>query len=315
MRTSSRPIVIASRRSRLAQAQTRSIGEALQRLHPGVTIDYCWLESQGDRHQDIPLADAGGKGLFARAIEEALLAGRADVAVHSLKDLPVPDTPGLCLVAIPPRHDVRDCLITPPGGATTIADLPHGAVVGTASPRRAAQLKLLRPDLRIELMRGNVDTRLRKVIEDRAYDAALLAVAGLHRAGLAEYATNVIDPEEILPAASQGALAIQCRRDDHVTLSRCLPLNDPQTATAVHLECSVVAALNGDCRSPIAALAQPHERDGQAGYRLRVRALDPQGRRSIDVDDWAPVEQTTALEKRVVAELLSRGAAELIRDS
>ncbi len=313
MRTSPRPLIIASRRSRLAQAQTRMVGEALQRLHPRVTIEYLWLESQGDQQANVSLADAGGKGLFARAIEQALLDGRADVAVHSLKDLPVDDTAGLCLVAVPARHDVRDCLITAVDGIAIIEELPVEAVVGTASPRRAAQLKLLRPDLRIELMRGNIDTRLRKVIEEHQCDATLLAVSGLHRAGLEAYATKVIEPETMLPAACQGALAIQCRRDDHVTLSRCLPLNDPVTSTAVHMERTVVAGLQGDCRSPIAALAQPEHRDNEAGYRLRVRALDPQGRRSVDADDWAPAHQADALAKRVLADLLARDAANVVR--
>jgi hydroxymethylbilane synthase len=270
------------------------VGQALSQLHAGVAVQYCWLQSEGDQHPDVPLAQAGGKGLFARAIERALLEEKADVAVHSLKDLPVPETPGLCLVAVPPRHDVRDCLVTATG-AMTLKALPLGTIFGTASPRRAAQIKL------------------RKVLVDRVCDATLLAVAGLQRSGLEEHATRIVEPEVMLPAACQGALALQCRRSDHVTISRCLPLNDASSAAAVHLERAIVAGLNGDCRSPIAALAQPEQRDGRQGYRLRVRAIDPQGTRAIEADDWIPHNQLNALAKRVLAELITQGAAELVR--
>lgn len=310
MRRSSRPIVIASRRSLLARVQAQAVGRALQRLHPHVDLEFRWIESEGDQQTERSLASSGGKGLFARAVERALLDGEADVAVHSLKDLPTQLTPGLAIAAIPRRGDARDCLIA--ADAATIEDLPHAAVVGTASPRRSAQLLRLRPDLQVVLLRGNIETRLRKVLEERLMAATLLSAAGLQRASLGQYADKPIDPEQMLPAAGQGALAIQCRMDDHVATARCLPLNDPAASAAVHFERRVVDGLAGSCHSPIAAYAQPTD-PGAATFALRALVLSPDGVTCLE----APARHTAAGQlasaaAEMVQALLDQGAAAVL---
>ena len=319
MRPSRRPIVIASRRSQLARVQAESIGAALARLHPQVTIDYLWIESEGDQFAEVSLADSGGKGLFAKAIEKALLEERADLAVHSLKDVPTKLTKGLTIAAIPSREDPRDCLVTR-SGVGTIEALPRHAVLGTASPRRAAQVLRIRPDLKIELIRGNVQTRLRKVLEPvdastgaKHYDATFMAVAGLKRAGLAQHAKNILDPSVLLPAAGQGALALQCRRDDHITTLRVLPLNDSVTAQAVGLERDVIDGLQGDCHSPIAVLAEPIMIKSILGYRLRARVISGDGRLMAQADEQAAGKALRRLSQRVLDKLNDAGCAGMLR--
>lgn len=321
MRRSRRPILIASRRSRLARAQAELVGRALRRLHGGLELRYVWVESEGDRRPDAMLADlaGGGKGLFVRAVEEALLAGRADIAVHSLKDMPAEVTPGLAIAATPVREDVRDALV---GGVDVrgLADLAAGAVVGTSGPRRAAQVRRLRPDLVVKPIRGNIDTRLGKVSETGTaaspnavhYDATLLAMAGLRRAGLGLERALPLAVEEFLPAAGQGALAVQCRADDHVSLTRCLPLNDPITAAAVHAERAIVAGLAGDCHSPIAAYAVA---TGPDHFRLRARVLSPDGRACLDADCDATARTLAKVARAMVKDLQSRGADTVMRSS
>lgn len=318
MRRSRKPIVIASRRSRLATAQAERVGKALAKLHPKLDIEYRWIESEGDRHAD-SLARIGGKGLFTRGIEKALLAEEADLAVHSLKDLPARDTPGLTLAAIPKRADVRDCLIAREPVAS-IDRLPEGAIVGTSSPRRAAQLLARRPDLRIEPIRGNVETRLSKVLEgtDAAeYHATLLAVAGLTRLGLDQHTNVAIDPDVILPASCQAALAIQCRSDDHVTLTRCLPLNNPAAATTTHAERQIVAGLGATCHSALAVLVEPIALAGTKGpaYRVRARVLSHDGRQQIEADNVTPAKELRRLVKHTVRELNRRGARNLLAEA
>ncbi len=324
MRRSTRPIVIASRRSALARAQAELVGQALGKLHPHLEVQFRWIESEADR---LPgsLANHGGKGLFTRAIEEALLKNQADVAVHSLKDLPAADseqTPRLTLAAIPKRGDRRDCLIAR-NGWRSLDQLPQAAVVGTSSPRRAAQLLRLRSDLRIALMRGNVDTRLRHVLEpagEPQYDAALLAAAGLKRLGRKDLAAQVIEVQDMLPAACQGALAIQCRADDHVSLTRCLPLNHAPTATAAHAERQLVAALGADCHSAVAVLAEPvspqktqAKRNADSHwFSLRARVLSPDGMTLLESAERVKTQDLRRLVKRMAEDLLARGAAELI---
>lgn len=325
MRRSRRPLIIAARRSHLARAQAQAVGGAISQVNGGIAVDYHWVETEGDRSPDTALADAGGKGLFVTAVEQALLAGQADLAVHSLKDLPSDADArytrgnGLVLAAFPLRADVRDCLIAPPE-VGALDHLKPSALVGTASPRRAAQLLRLRPDLRIQLMRGNVDTRLRKVLEDHQYDATLLAVAGLQRAGLSQHARLPLDPDVVLPAAGQGVLALQCRADDHLTLTRCLPLNDSVTAQAVHAERAVVAALGADCHSAVAVLAEPVDEAGAPSrtgftYRLRARVLSRDGQRLAHADATAPARTLSQLVRRVVSDLLVQGAREILASS
>ena len=296
--------------------QAEAVGAWLQRRHPALNVEYLWLESEGDQFIERSLADSGGKGLFAKAIERALLDRKADLAVHSLKDLPTKLTKGLLIAAIPPREDPRDCLIGR-NGVKAINDLPQGAVFGTASPRRAAQVLRLRPDLRIELMRGNVQTRLRKVLEPveaggKHYDATLMAMAGLSRAGLTPHMQHPQEPDVILPAAGQGALALQCRGDDHVTMQRVLPLNHPATAQAVELERQIIDGLHGDCHSPIAAFAEHVAVGAAAGYRLRARVLSADGKACVEAQAEAAGKTLRKLAATVLAELEGKGARQLL---
>jgi hydroxymethylbilane synthase len=283
------------------------VGTALRRRLPTLDVRFVWIETEGDQLADVPLAETGGKGLFAKAIEAALIDGKADLAVHSLKDLPTRITSGLALAAIGRREDPRDCLISR-HEVKSIAQLPPNATLGTASPRRAAQALRLRPDLRIELIRGNVQTRLRKALEPadaggRHYDATLLAVSGLLRAGLGEHIRHIIDVSDMLPAAGQGALALQCRGDDHVTMQRVLPLNDPTTAQAVAMERAVVDGLHGDCHSPIAVLAEPIAIEGKPGFRLRARVLSVDGKAMAEADEQATGKDVRKLAPRVLEKL------------
>lgn len=322
VRRSRKPIVIASRRSRLARIQAELVGGVLGKLHPQLDVQFRWIESEGDKHADRSLADVGGKGLFTHALERAVLAGDADLAVHSLKDLPAIDTPGLSLAAVPARADVRDCLVSR-DDAAGLDELPPEAVVGTSSPRRAAQVLRHRPDLRIDLIRGNVDTRLGKVLEGDSprYDATLLAVAGLLRLDLREHTRHIIALETVLPAACQGALAIQCRSDDHVALTRCLPLNDPTTASAVHAERQLVAALQGDCHSPIAVFCEPvppqsrSKRNTDAHwYRLRARVLSQDGATCLAVDEITSPKNLRRTVKKAVDQLVKKQARRLLAE-
>jgi hydroxymethylbilane synthase len=307
VRPSRRPIVIATRRSRLAQAQANAVANALRKLHPKIKVQLLLVDSQGDRLVDLPLGKGTGKGMFTGAVEAALAGEQADLAVHSLKDLPTTHTPGLVIAATPQRGDVRDCLVGT--DVPNVEALPDGARIGTSSPRRAAQLLRWRSDLHIEPLRGNVDTRISKVTQHDQYDAAILAVAGLQRSGLGEHASRPIDVQQMLPAPGQAALAIQCRADDHVTMRRCLPLNHSATATCVEAERQIVAELGATCHTPIATLAEPVE-----GSKLRVRAqlLSKDGRTSLETDRTASAKQSRKLAQKVAAELLAAGAKDLL---
>ncbi len=323
MRRSQKPIVIAARTSPLARAQAELVGQALNRLHPKIEVRYQFVQTRGDELEDRSLADHGGKGLFTREVEQLLLTGDADLAVHSLKDLPATDTTGLCLAAVPRRNDVRDCLISA-DGVTSLADLPEGAVIGTASPRRASQLLKLRPDLTVGLLRGNVQTRLDKVLnppQPRRYDATLMAIAGLKRLGLEQHTQHAIPVEDIMPSACQGALAVQCRANDHVTLTRCLPLNNPEASTAVHAERQVIAGLGANCHSPLAVLAEqakqpptPAKRNADAHwFRLRIRVLSADGSQCLEVDEQVKTKDLRRLVKQSIKDLKERGARELLK--
>lgn len=313
--------MIASRTSPLARVQAEMVGRGLSRLHPQLEVRYIWVESEGDKVQARTLAEVGGKGLFTKTVERIVLRGDADIAVHSMKDMPADEiTPGLQIAAVPKRADVRDVLIGQ-AGAMTIDELKPGAGVGTSSPRRAAQLKRLRPDLNTHPIRGNVGTRLNKVLgEHPLYDATLLALAGLKRLGETQHTGRPLPIETMLPAACQGALGIQCRRDDHVSLTRLLPLNDPATSTAIHAEREVVAGLGADCHSSIAVLAEPISPDQTPAkrnadshwFRLRVKVLSPDGSQSLEADERCKTRDLRRLVKRMVEELEGRGARELI---
>ncbi len=262
----------ATRKSKLALAQCRAFVARLVAAHPGLEVKEEQITTSGDRIQDRPLSEVGGKGLFVKEIEEALLDGRADFAVHSIKDVPGVLPPGLTLACIPLREDPRDVIVAPRHG--TLAALPQGATVGTSSLRRLVALKAARPDLRIVPLRGNVDTRLRKVDEGEC-DAIVLAYAGLRRLGLEARATDVLAPEVSLPAIGQGALGIETREGDEAARALLAPLHDDATSRAVCAERGVMVALEGDCKTPIAAYGV---RRGADLY-LRAFVAEPDGSR------------------------------------
>lgn len=270
---------IGTRGSRLALAQAHQVRDALAARDaalaaPGAT-EIVVIKTTGDRVQDRPLADLGGKGLFSREIDEAMLSGRIDIAVHSVKDLPTWLPDGIGLICVPPRADPRDAFLSP--RAADLAALPAGAVVGTASLRRRAQVLARRPDLAVTSLRGNVETRLRK-LADGAVDATLLAVAGLARLGLADAVTAVFDPDDMLPAVGQGAIGVTCRPDDRAACEALAPLHDTASGACVAAERALLAALDGSCRTPIGALA---EIDAAGRMVLRALVATPDGRRVL----------------------------------
>ncbi len=249
---------LGARGSLLSRAQSTLVARALEAAHPGLKVELITVSTSGDQIQDRPLHEFGGKGLFTKELELALLRRDIDFAVHSYKDVPITmplvDTADLLIAAVPQREDPRDLLASE--RATSIAALPPRAKVGTGSLRRQAQLLALRPDLQILPLRGNIDTRLRK-LKAGNYDAIILALAGLRRANLFDPALMTpIEFPEMLPAAAQGALALQCRKDNQATSTILETLNHPPTAQAVELEREVVRLLEGDCHSPIAAYAK-----------------------------------------------------------
>jgi hydroxymethylbilane synthase len=269
--TQSALLRIGSRGSPLALVQAREVQSRLAKACSLAIerIEINVIRTSGDTIQDRPLADAGGKGLFTKEIEEALSAGAIDLAVHSSKDMPTLLPAGLVLAAFLPREDARDAFIG--RAAKSLTELPHGAAVGTSSPRRQALLKHLRPDLAIVPMRGNVDTRLRKLAAGEA-DATLLAVAGLKRLGLMAAATRVLDIDEFLPAVGQGAIGLEAREDDARTRALIAAINDADTEIALAAERAFLAVLDGSCRTPIAGHARI---DGDAIYfRGMIAKLD-----------------------------------------
>ena len=294
---------LGTRASPLARVQAEGVRAALAARHPGLTVELVFVRTTGDRVTG-PLAAAGGKGLFVKEIEEALLDGRIDAGVHSMKDVPARLAAGLVIGAVPERADARDVLI---GGDGGLAGLPPGARIGTASPRRRAQLLAHRPDLVVVLLRGNVDTRLRKWRAGEV-DALLLAAAGLARLGISEPAAQPLPVDEFLPAVGQGALALECRADDGATRALLAAVDQPAAASAVAAERAFLAAVGGDCNSAIAAHAT------LAGGRLTLRALviDPDGRRRLEERDTAPAADAEALGRTVATRLLAAGAAALM---
>jgi hydroxymethylbilane synthase len=245
-------LIFATRPSALARWQTNWVIQELTKLHPDLVCGEKVIVTQGDKILDKPLPEIGGKGLFTQELESELLGGAVHCAVHSLKDLPVENPAGLTVGCIPVRAEVRDALISKDGH--TLATLPAGSVVGTSSPRRAAQILAMRPDLKTESLRGNVDTRLRKALEGQ-YAAIILAGAGLTRLGLDKNVTEWIALDVMLPAPGQGALAIQCRADDQPTLDLLARLDDESTRKSVTAERAFLSGLGGGCAVPVAAYA------------------------------------------------------------
>lgn len=305
---------LGTRGSRLARTQSLWVAQQLARRNPSLEVEVVICTTSGDRMRDGALHDFGGKGLFTKELEEWLLVERIDFAVHSYKDVPVTmpliDQSRLCIATVPQREDPRDVLVTKEG--LRIDELPFGAYVGTGSLRRQSQLLARRPDLNVTLIRGNVDTRLKK-LDRGCLDAVVLALAGLKRCGLFDSRMmTIIDPSHMLPSAGQGALALQCRRKDAVTRQYLETLNDAAAARCVELERAIVSHLAGDCHSPIGALAEVV--DGQVRLRAVVGA---KGGRTpvIHAESFAPLESADDALAEVLATLDRAGAMEILHEN
>lgn len=259
-----RPLRIGTRGSALARRQVELVTDALRASAPEIEIETVALQTEGDRRAEVSLEEIGGQGVFVKDIETRLLRGEIDLAVHSLKDMPAESPDGLTLAAVLPRGDARDALVAT--GNRTLAELPAGARIGSDSRRRAVQLLALRPDVEVVSIRGNVDTRLRKV-ESGDYDAAVLAAAGLERLGLLKRATQVFTTRELLPAVGQGVLALQCRTEDTELVELLRALDDADTRVAITAERAFLRALGAGCRLPVGAYATLD------GEKLRIDGL------------------------------------------
>jgi hydroxymethylbilane synthase len=305
---SQQTIRVVTRRSRLALVQTEWVVAELKKHHPRLNISVHPMDSEGDLHLDAPLTKlGGGKGLFTKALEEQLLSGAADFAVHSLKDMPAALPEGLMIAAIPVRADPRDAFVSV--DYPHWRDLPAGARVGTSSLRRQAQICRLRPDIKPVFLRGNVDTRLQKLAK-KEYDAILLAVAGLLRLNRQADITAIFAEEDMLPAVGQGALAVECRTSDTALQELLQAIHDPKTAAEVAAERAFNARLGGNCQTPIAGLAHKIENN-----RLQLSGLvaSPQGEKILRATAIMPIDQGAALGVAVAEQLLAQGAAELLR--
>ncbi len=303
---------IGSRGSKLALIQSEWVRDELRRLHPGLEVEIEVIQTKGDRLLDAPLAKIGDKGLFTKELETAMLEGRTDLSVHSAKDMPTAVPEGLALVAFTRRADVRDTFVARPGRAAprTLDEVPAGAVVGSSSLRRRSQLSALRPDLELVDIRGNVQTRVRKV-EEEDMAGTVLAAAGLARLGQADLAAFAFSFDQMLPAVGQGSLAIEARAGDERTAGLTAPLAHETSALAVEAERALMRTLEGGCQVPIAALAELTGEPADSGARrLRLRAyvgsLD--GVRTVRGELSGPVEEPAALGEALAGELLARGA-------
>jgi len=294
-------ICIGTRGSPLALAQAHMVRAALTAKNAGA-IEIVVIRTSGDRIQDRPLSEAGGKGLFTKEIEEALLAGTIDLAVHSAKDMPTLLPDGLMLAACLPREDVRDAFIS--RGAPSLRDLPQGAAVGTASLRRQAMVKRLRPDVSTVVLRGNVETRLRK-LETGEVDATLLALAGLKRLGLADKATALLDVQEFLPAVGQGAITIEARENDERTRALLAKIDHADTSVALGCERAFLGVLDGSCRTPIAG----HAVLNGDGVSFRGMILRPDGSEAHETSRTGNRRDAVALGADAGAELKRRAPA------
>jgi hydroxymethylbilane synthase len=316
-----RKLRLGTRGSQLARWQADWVASELKGL--GHTVELIEIATHGDVNHARPIEEIGTRGVFTKAIQDALLANEVDVAVHSLKDLPTEPVPGLTLAAVPQRESAADVLVQPIGarnderGASDAASLGHpvlaalreGARVGTGSLRRQAQMLHARPDLVVEEVRGNVDTRLRKLDEGQ-FDAIVLAQAGLRRLGLADRISWVLPFEVMLPAVGQGALGIECRANDDDTLAALRPLDDPGTHAAVTAERKLLEQLRGGCMAPVGALARFE--DGQ--LQLQAAVLSANGTKRVFASGAVGAEHAELLGTRVAEWLIEQGAAELIAD-
>ncbi|MFP5335363.1 MAG: hydroxymethylbilane synthase [Actinomycetes bacterium] len=302
-----RALRLGTRRSTLARTQSEQVAAAL-RAATGRDVELVEIETTGDT-SGASLSRIGGTGVFVSALRDALLAGRVDLAVHSLKDLPTPPFDGLVVAATPPREDPRDVLVARDG--LTLGELGEGATVGTGSPRRAAQLRALGLGLDVVDVRGNVDTRLR-FVADGALDAVVLARAGLLRVGRADEATEVLDPLQMLPAPGQGALAVECRADDEPTLAACRGLDDAATRAAVTAERALLAELEAGCTAPVGALADLALGEQEEELFLRAVVAAPDGSAMLRRSATGRPGGAADLGRALARELLDDGAADLV---
>jgi len=298
---------IATRKSALALWQANHVKGLLLDAHPGIEIELVKIVTQGDRILDRPLAEIGGKGLFLKELERAMLDGEADLAVHSMKDVPASMAEGLVLDAVLPRANPYDALVSRDG--RLLGDLPAGSRIGTSSLRRKSQLLALRPDLDVADLRGNVDTRLRKLDEGQ-YDAIILACAGLQRLGLGERITETLQPPDWLPASTQGIIGLQCRLDDAHTRSLIEPLADGDTMVVASAERSVARVLEATCQVPLAV----HAVLDAGTVRFWSVVSTPDGMQSVRASGDAPCADAVALGERVAADLLNNGAGKIMAD-
>ena len=299
-------LIIATRASVLALWQAEHVRTLLQRAHPQLTVELLPMTTQGDQILDSPLAKIGGKGLFVKELEQALMDGRADIAVHSMKDVPHELPAGLSIPCILERESPWDALVS--NAYTQFESLPQGATVGTSSLRRECQLRALRPDLNIVSLRGNVQTRLRKLDEGH-YDAIILAAAGLIRLGLQSRIAQVLDTV-CLPAVGQGAIGVECRADDEMTQQLLAPLHHPATAICVIAERAVTRVLGGSCQVPIAAFGEL--RDYPQGEKVFLRGLvgSPDGQKIIKAERFSAI--APMLGAALAQDLLALGAGEIL---
>jgi hydroxymethylbilane synthase len=296
---------IATRKSPLALWQAEHVRSRLQQLHPGLRVELVTMSTQGDRVLDSPLAKIGGKGLFVKELEQGMLAGQADIAVHSMKDVPAELPPGLEIGAILEREDPRDAFVSNRFGA--LAELPQGARVGTSSLRRQCQLRAVRPDLEILDLRGNVNTRLAK-LDAGDYDAIVLASAGLKRLGMAERISRALEPEDMLPAIAQGVIGIECRSDDAEVKALIAPLNHAETGLRTQAERAMNAALAGGCQAPVAGFSTI------TGDSIELRGLVgwPDGSAIVSGEISGPAAAAARLGEQLATELLQQGARPIL---
>lgn len=296
---------IATRKSPLALWQAEHVQARLLALHPGLQVELVTMSTKGDRILDSPLSKIGGKGLFVKELEQGMLEGSADIAVHSMKDVPAEFPDGLALGAILEREDPQDAFVS--GQFGSVAELPQGARVGTSSLRRQCQLRARRPDLNILDLRGNVGTRLAK-LEAGDYAAIILACAGLRRLGLAQRITHALTPEEMLPAIAQGVIGIECRADDAATRGLIDPLNDTDTRYRTLAERAMNATLSGGCQAPVAGYS---ELDNGI-LHLRGLVGRPDGSEMVRGEISGPVADAEQLGQQLADDLLARGARPIL---
>jgi hydroxymethylbilane synthase len=302
-----RTLTIATRESPLALWQAEFVRSTLEAAHPGLQVKLLGMTSRGDQLLDVPLAKVGGKGLFVKELETALLDGSADIAVHSMKDVPMEFPDGLCLGVICEREDPTDAFVS--NQFKRLEELPAGSVVGTSSLRRECQLRSRRPDLQVKFLRGNVNTRLRK-LDDGEYDAIILASAGLIRLGFSERIADSISVEDSLPAGGQGAVGIELRTSDTETLALLQAVHHENTARRVLAERAMNHRLQGGCQVPIACFAQ------YRGEDLWLRGLvgSPDGTRILRAQAQAPAAEAESLGVAVAEDLLAQGAAAILAE-